>query len=100
MFTIYAKICLSQNRARSDARLPARRYTWLGLPVLIGRVCDAGPAARLRSWDVTGRVCVSGSLKSTVVCAKATASLGSLETALRFVFRGSAARGARHENIT
>jgi hypothetical protein len=28
----YAKIYLSQNRARSDARLPARRYTWLGLP--------------------------------------------------------------------
>jgi hypothetical protein len=28
----YAKICLSQNRARSDGRLPAQRYTWLGLP--------------------------------------------------------------------
>jgi hypothetical protein len=32
---IYAKICLSQNRARSNARLPARRYTCLGLRVLM-----------------------------------------------------------------
>jgi hypothetical protein len=32
LVTFYAKICLSQNHARSDAHLPARRYTWLGLP--------------------------------------------------------------------
>jgi hypothetical protein len=71
------------------------------LSIRYGRVCDGGPAARLRSRAVTGRVCVPGPLKSIIVCVqKRRLRLAPWKRRWGSFFWGSAARGARQENFT